>query len=74
MLLKNAPGEELLRLVVARFGEEALRDAVFDFVGVGQSGVGIEADEVAEVVYTGDVAVGDLGLDGVFVPLCGLLF
>src|ERR1700722_17337003 len=74
VLLKNAPGEELLRLVVAGFGEQPLSDAVFDFVGVGESGVGIEADEVSEIVYAGDIAVGDRRFDGVLVPFVRLVF
>ena len=74
MLLKNAPGEQLLGLVVASFGEEPLGDAVFDFVGIGQGGVGVEADEVREIIYARDIAIGDGGLDGVFEPLARLTF
>ena len=67
MFLEDAPGEKLLRLIVAGFGEEALRQAVFDLVGVGQSGAGVEADEIGEIVNAGEVTVSNSGLDGVFV-------
>src|SRR4029077_20502558 len=49
--------------------EEALGDAIFDFVGVGEGGVGIEADEISEIVDAGDVAIGDDRLDGVLVAV-----
>ena len=74
MLLENAPGEEFLGLVVSGFGEEALGDAVFDFVGVGESGVGVEANEIGEIVYAGDVAIGDRRFDGVLVALVRFAF
>jgi hypothetical protein len=63
MLLENAPGEELFWLFVTSLPEEPLRDAVFDCVGVGEGGIGIEANEVGEIVHAGDIAVGDRGFD-----------
>jgi len=74
MLLKNAPGEKLLRLVVASFGEEPLGDAVFEFVGIGEGGIGVEANQIREIIYAGDIAVGDGGLDGVFEALARFVF
>ena len=74
MFLVNAPREEFLWLVITGFAEEALGDAVLDFVGVGERGVGIEADEVGEIVDAGDVAVGDDGLDGVLVAFARFAF
>src|SRR6202047_702390 len=67
MLLQQAPGDELLRLVLTGFPPEALRDAIFDFVGIGASGVSIEADKLQEIIDAGDIAIGNVGLDGVFI-------
>src|SRR5438105_13496254 len=74
MFLNEQPGNEFARLVVAVFKEEPLRDAVFDFAGVAQGGVGIEADEALEIVYAADVAERDVGLDGVLVAMARLVF
>src|SRR5947207_714490 len=67
VLLNDAPGNELLRLAVAVFAEEPLRKAIFDFAGVGRSGIGIEMNKVGEMIHPGNVAVGEGRLDGVFV-------
>ena len=67
VLLNDAPGNELLRLAVAVFAEEPLRKAIFDFAGVGKSGIGIEMNKVGEMIHPGNVAVGEGRLDGVFV-------
>ncbi len=67
MLLNDAPGNELLRLAVAVFAEEPLRKAIFDFAGVGKSGIGIEMNKVGEMIHPGNVAIGEGRLDGVFV-------
>src|SRR5882724_12463665 len=74
MFLNQPPGNEFVRLVIAAFQEEALRDAVFDFAGVAQGGVGIEADEALEIIYAADVAKRDVGLDGVLVAMARLVF
>ena len=55
-------------LAVAVFPEEPLCKAIFDFAGVGKSGIGVEPDKVCEVIYPGDVTVSKSGFDGVFVP------
>jgi len=55
VLLHDAPGNQFLRLAVAVFPEEPLCKAIFDFAGVGKSGIGIEPDKVCEVIYAGDV-------------------
>src|SRR6266851_9429127 len=55
MFLQQAPGEQLLRLVVAGFHPQALGDAIFDFVRVGAGGVGIKADELQEIVNAGEI-------------------
>src|SRR5690348_10125086 len=73
MLLQNAPGDKLLRLIIACLGKEALREAIFDFIGVGQRRIGIEADELGEVVHAGDITIIDDRLDGVFEALAGLV-
>ena len=59
-------------MIVAVFYVEALCDAVFDFIGVGERGVGIEADEAFEIVDAGDIAIGHFRLDGVFVLALGV--
>jgi len=74
MFLNQPPGNEFARLVVAVFKEEPLRDAVFDFAGVAQCGVGIEADEALEIVDAADLAKRDVGLDGVLVAMAGVVF
>ena len=68
MLLHESPGKEFLGLIVAGFHPETLRDAIFDFVRVGAGGVGVKADELEEIVDAGDIAIGDVRLDGVLVP------
>src|SRR6266478_1881342 len=68
VLLHDAPGNQFLRLAVAVFPEEPLCKAIFDFAGVGKSGIGVEPDKVCEVIYPGDVTVSKSGFDGVFVP------
>jgi len=69
----NASGRRSRRgidgLVVAVFDVEMLGEAVFEFVGVGEGGVAVEANEIGEVVHAGDVAIGDGRLDGVFVAV-----
>jgi len=50
MLLDDVPGEEIDGLVVAVFDVEMLGEAVFEFVGVGEGGVAVEANEIGEVV------------------------
>src|SRR5882724_3663805 len=67
MFLKDAPGQEFPGLVVAFLQEQPLRETILDFIGVGDRGVGIEADEVGKIVYAGDVTVGESGLNGVLV-------
>src|SRR6266403_3979874 len=67
MLLDQLPGKKFLRLVVAGLHPEALRDAIFDLIGVGASGVGVETDEPREIVDSGDVTIDNVRLDGVFV-------
>src|SRR6266849_1884570 len=67
MLLDQLPGKELLRLVIAGFHPEALCDAIFDFIGIGAGGVGVKADESRKIVDAGDVAIRNVGLDGMFV-------
>src|SRR5713226_1198929 len=57
VLLHQTPGEELPRLVIAGLRPQALRDAIFDFVGVGAGGVGVKADELQEIVDAGDIAI-----------------
>jgi len=39
VLLDDAPGNKLLRLVVTVLPEELLRKAIFDFAGIGESGI-----------------------------------
>src|SRR5215472_14268940 len=46
-----------------------LVDPVFDFVGVGQGGVVVKADEVGKIVYAGNVAIGKNRLNGVLVTM-----
>src|SRR4029077_17779900 len=48
--------------------------AIFDFVGVGACGIGIETDELEEIVNAGDIAIGDVWLDSVLVAFSGLGF
>src|SRR5882724_298322 len=67
MLLHQLPGKELLRLVIAGLHPEALRHAIFDFIGIGAGGVGIKADQLGKIVDTGDIAIGNVGLDRMFV-------
>src|SRR5271163_499775 len=74
VFLDDAPGEELLRLVIAFFEEEALGDAVFDFVGVGEGRAGVKANEIGEIMDAGDVAVGYVRLDGVLVAATSFVF
>src|SRR5208337_1405202 len=71
MFLYDAPGKEIDGLLVARFDVEMLHEAVFDFVGVGESGVAVKADEVGEVVDPGDVAIGREGFDRVLIAVMG---
>jgi len=73
MFLNEPPGNEFVGLVIAAFQEEELRDAVFDFAGVAQGGVGIEADEALEIVDAADVAKRDVRLDGVLVAMARLV-
>src|SRR6266480_3062073 len=76
VLLNDAPGNELLRLAVAVFAEEPLRKAIFDFAGVGKSGIRIVMNKVGEMIHPGNVAIGEGRLDGVFVAasILALLF
>src|SRR5260370_24574845 len=67
VLLHQAPGKELLGLVIAGFHPEALRNAIFDFVGVGACSVGVKADDLQEIVYASDIAIGGVRLDSVLV-------
>src|SRR4029077_2923597 len=69
VLLHQTPGQEFLRLIIAGFHPQALRDAIFDFVGVGACGIGIETDELKEIVNAGDIAISDVRFDGVLVAL-----
>src|SRR5580704_11981818 len=49
-----------------------LGNAIFDFVGVGESSVAIETDKIRKVVNTGHVAIGKVRLDGVLVAMTSL--
>src|SRR6266571_586143 len=68
MFLQDAPGNEFLRLVFFFLQKQPLRESVLDFIGVRECGVGIETDEVGEIIHPGDVAVGNGRFDGVLVP------
>src|SRR5882762_9976655 len=74
VFLDDAPGNELLRLAVSVFAEQPLGDAIFEFAGVGESGIGIEMDEVGKAIDAGNVAVGEGGFDGVLVAVARLVF
>src|SRR5437763_12071047 len=65
MLLRDAPGNHFLRLLLAVFPVKALRKTIFDFAGVRQRGVAVEPNKVCKIVHPSNVAVGDLGLDAV---------
>src|SRR5439155_22330618 len=67
VLLNDAPANELLTLAVAVIAEEPLRKTIFDFAGVCKSRIGIEMNKVGEMMHSGNVAVGERRLDGVFV-------
>jgi len=64
-LLGQAPGKELFGLACAGAAEEALRDGVLHFVGIGERVVFIHAEKAAEAVYAVHEAIEDLRLDGV---------
>jgi hypothetical protein len=72
VLLDQIPGKEIDGLVATRFDEKMLGDAVLNFVGVGNGGIAVEADELGEVVDAGDVAIGGEGLEGVLVASSGV--
>src|SRR5712692_6292906 len=74
MFLQQAPGDKFLRLIVTTLHPEALRNAVFHFIGVAERGVRVEADELREIVDAGDVAIGDGRFDGVLIALAGFGF
>ena len=67
MLLDQAPGDQFFRLIVAVFHEQPLGDAVLEFVGVGERGIGVEANNLREIVDAGDVVVVKERLDRVLV-------
>src|ERR1700738_2862033 len=67
MFLRDAPGKKLGGVVVAVFHKKTLRNAVLDFIGIGDRGIGVEANEVRKMVYAGHVTVRSVGFDGVFV-------
>ncbi len=52
--------------VRSAFGVKAVHDAVFDFIGIAEDVALIKTKNLSEVVHSGDVAVGDGGLDDVF--------
>src|SRR6266852_863318 len=72
MFLHDFPGKEIDRLAIAAFYIQALRESVFNFVGVGERGIAVKADEVREIVHAGNVTPGERGLDGVLVAPAGL--
>src|SRR5262249_45075369 len=74
MFLHDAPGNELLGLVVATFQKEPLGEAVFHFVRVAQCCVGIEANEALKIADAADVTESDVRLDGVLVAVARLVF
>src|SRR6266568_2512130 len=67
MLLCDAPGNQLLRLLVAGLRIQSLRETVLHFAGVGQRGIAVKADEIGEIVHTRHVPVSDGRLDRVLV-------
>src|SRR6266850_2212918 len=67
VFLKDGPGQEFLWLVVTFLQKKPLSEAILYFIGVGDRGVGIKADEVGKIVYAGDVSGGESGLNGVLV-------
>ena len=45
--------------------KQALRDGVHEFIRVGERFVLVKADEAIELIYSADVVVFNIGLDGV---------
>src|SRR6266850_3871298 len=74
VFLKDGPGQEFLWLVVTFLQKKPLSEAILDFIGVGDRGVGIKADEVGKIVYAGDVSVGEGRLNGVLVAPVRFVF
>src|SRR2546421_821202 len=74
VLLDDAPGDEFLRLAITVLPEEPLCKTIFDFAGVGESGIGIETNKICEAIHAHDVAVGERWFDGVLVPVPRLVF
>src|SRR5580704_9398953 len=65
MLLDQAPGDEVSRLIVAVLNPEPLGDAVLQFVRIRERGVGIKTDELRKIVNPGYVVVVEVGFDRV---------
>ena len=68
MLLNQTPGDQVSRLIVAVLHPQPLRDAVFQFVGVGERGVRVETDQFGKIVNAGYVVVVKVRFDRVLVP------
>ena len=66
VFLRQAPGNQFIGIARSRAAEKALRDAIFDFVGIGESLILVETDETPEIVHAIHVVVGDLRFDHMF--------
>ena len=66
VFLREAPGNQFIGIARSGPAEKALRDAIFDFVGIGESLILVETDETAEIVHAIHVVVGDLRFDHMF--------
>ena len=69
MFLDNAPGKKINGLIFVALHIKMLNEAVFELIGVGQSGVVVEADKILEIVDTGDIAIREKRIDGVLVAM-----
>ena len=65
MLLDEAPGDQVSRLIVAVLHPKPLGDAVLQFVGIRERGVGVKTDEFRKIVNAGYVVVVKVGFDRV---------
>ncbi len=66
IFLREAPGNQFLGIARSGPAKEPLRNAIFDFVGIGESLIFVETDETAEIVHAIHVIVGEFGFDHMF--------
>src|ERR1700682_6157313 len=68
MFLYQPPRQQFSRLIVAViFDKKSLRYPVLELICIRQRRIGIEANKIREIIYAGNVAIGNYRLDGMLV-------